>query len=119
MVHAHLIIHLGLSLITLKLVGDGDVKIAVVSCVGSTCQRADNFVTSADCHGVRGIEDSLSDGELGRRIECVLFLYLLPMGVLGMGPGGKLNLFVCAVEDDVEPGQEGVNVVISSALEGE
>ena len=35
---------------------------------------------------------------------------VLPMGVLCVGAGGEFCFFVCAVEEDVEPGYESVDI---------
>lgn len=42
----------------------------------------------------------------------------LPVGILGVGSSGELDGLVAAGKLDVEPGEEGVNVVISGGLDG-
>ena len=49
-----------------------------------------------------------SDGNLGQnRAE---WGNALPVGIFCMRTGGELDLFVCAIEDNIKPCQEGVDV---------
>lgn len=58
--HAHFVGHDALFLVGGRLVGDGDVKVAVIPRVGRTGKAAGDLVALVDRHGGGGVEHGLS-----------------------------------------------------------
>lgn len=80
----------------LEAVLDLDVEVALVLLVGPVVDRALDLFAGLDREHVLEVEDGL-----------------LPVRVLGMWPGGEADGLVAGGEVDVEPGDEGVDVVVS------
>lgn len=112
--NAHFILDSGLCLVS-SFVFDNNIQIPVVAGVGCTGEDARDDLSFRDSHGCWGIEYSLSRGLTYLFISCrgngtQERDYSLPMGVLCVWSSGELYLFVGALERDVKPCEECVNI---------
>ena len=87
---------------SVQLVVDFDVEVALILCVGFVCEIACHTLTFLDCKDFAKIENGL-----------------LPMRVFGMRTGREPNRFVTRGKVDIEPGDEGMNEIVSLATEAE
>lgn len=94
--HAVFVLLLGRHLCALELVINSDVQVSWVAIVGRAGQLALDGLASLDGHGLLGVEDSL-----------------LPVRVLGVGASREVDGLVASIERDVEPRDEGVDVVVT------
>ena len=85
---------------SVQLVIDLDVKITFVLCIWLVCQISCHTLTFLHCKYFAKIENSL-----------------LPVRIFGMWAGRESNRFVTGGKINVEPGDEGVNEIISLATE--
>lgn len=94
--HAVLILLLDRHLLAIELIVDNNIQISRVTGVGWAGQLSRDGLASLDSHGLLGVEDGL-----------------LPVGVLSVGTGAKVDGLVAGVEGDIEPGDEGVDIIIA------
>ena len=83
----------------LELVVDGNVQISPVALVWSAAERAGHVLAGLDGQDIGEVEDSL-----------------LPVRVLGVGSGAESHGLVAGGKLNVEPGDEGVDVVCPADL---
>lgn len=94
--HTVFVLLLDRHLLALELVVDSDIQVSWVAVVGGAGQLARDGLAGLDGHGLLGVEDGL-----------------LPVGVLGVGTSREVDGLVASVERDVEPRDEGVDVVVT------
>lgn len=95
---------LGISVLlgSLELVADGDIEVTGVLFRGLGRDLANNLLALGSDELVGDVEDGL-----------------LPVGVLGVGTGGKAEGLVAGGELNIEPRDEGMDVVVALDVEGE